>query len=148
AIVVQTYGFRASKGALIPEDARSDRRLKKLQSFLDQLATLGPGLLITYKSAEPLLQVGPGWEKAHFRDLRGLDRYKDKEIAVILGRLQPSTEAVERLACGLVFDQAIQLTLLGSGMYPEQQRGFRLRDGSSWGTPVPVHPDGLVQCLF
>lgn len=148
AFIVQTYGFRASKAALTDPTQGAKKHLAGVQAFLDQIACLASGLLITHKGAEEALQVGSNWSKAHFGDIRGLDNFKDKEIAVVLGRMQPGIEAVERLARGLVYDQEKELTLLGAGQYPEQERGFRMRDGSRWGVAVPVHPDRIVQSML
>ena len=80
-------------------------------------------------------------EKAHFGNIRGIDKYKGLEVVIVLGRLQPSPSAVERIAKGLVYDRDDSLQLLGEENYPEIERGYRLANGSEFGVRVPCHTE-------
>jgi hypothetical protein len=147
AVVVQAYGFRGSKSALTDDSQNAADHLQELQRFLDTLDGMA-GLLVTHKDAIDKLTVGDGWTKAHFGNLRGLDSFKEKDIAVVVGRMQPSAVNMERFARGLAYDREINMTFLGKGMYPETERGYRMADGSQVGVRVPVHPDPIVQAAL
>jgi hypothetical protein len=70
------------------------------RQVLDLLKMLpGDVLLVTYKQAEEILRpdLPSHVQTAHFGALRGLNSYEHCETAVVMGREQPSAQAIEAL---------------------------------------------------
>jgi hypothetical protein len=116
---------------------------------LDLLKMLsGQVLLVTYKQAEEILKpdLPPHVQMAHFGALRGLNAYEDCETAVVMGREQPSAQAIEALTrpfCATDVEPFIPI-----GEYVLQSRGRRMRDGGPNVTEVQVHPDMRCQAML
>ena len=81
-----------------PKKTSEAARLRR--QVLDLLKMLpGKVLLVTYKQAEEILRpdLPPHVQAAHFGALRGLNAYEHCETAVVMGREQPSAQAIEAL---------------------------------------------------
>lgn len=148
ATVIQAYGFRASKTALIGNNDEKVRHRREIAELLKSFPAEKSGLLVTYKAVVAQIETPDNWKAVHFGNLRGIDKYHDDDIVVIAGRLEPQHFAVERLAMGLSSDSERTLTLLDEDRYPEVKRGYRMSDGSRFGVMVPCHPDPFVQSLL
>jgi len=86
----------------------------------------------------------------HFGNLRGLDEFKDFANVIIIGRNQPTFEAVETLAGGLWWDSDDELEFTDTstdGKYREA-RGYRDRAKSGIGKEPSVHPDKRAQMIM
>ena len=57
------------------------------------------------------MQLPPGWSVDHFGNLRGVDRYKTYNCAVVVGRSLMRVEDAERIARALYFDRDVELKL-------------------------------------
>jgi hypothetical protein len=147
AIVVQTYGFRASKTALVGEGEDAVRHQNQIEHFLNSFDKSVRGLLVSHKGVMSDIGLPAGWQSVHLGNLRGIDKYKECNVIVIVARLQPTTDAIERMAMGLFSDVDQTLTNLGQE-YSEEERGYRMRDGSKYGVRVRCHPDPFVQALL
>jgi hypothetical protein len=115
-----------------------------------ELLRLLPGrvLLVTYKQAEELLRpdLPPHVETAHFGALRGLNSYEHCETAVVMGREQPSSDAIEaftRPFCAVDAEPFIPI-----GEYVLQSRGRRMRGTRPDVVKVQVHPDPRCQAML
>jgi hypothetical protein len=119
------------------------------RQVLDLLKLLpGPVLLVTYKQAEEALRpnLPPHVQTAHFGALRGLNAYEHCETAVVMGREQPSAQAVEALT--RPFCATDTEPFIPSGEYVFQSRGRRVRNGGANIVEVQVHPDPRCQALL
>ena len=109
--------------------------LQQAARFIEGVSDAGQTLVVSNEDNE-------GWFKAqdipsvtfdHFNNLRGVNRYKDYQNIVIVGRNQPSGDVVEKLARGLWYDDEAPFQLLeersGSKPLKAEKRGYRLRDG-------------------
>ena len=117
--------------------------------MLDLLKMLpGPVLLVTYKQAEEILRpdLPPHVQIAHFGALRGLNAYEHCETAVVMGREQPSAQAIEALTrpfCATDPEPFIPI-----GEYVLQSRGRRMRNVGPNVAEVQVHPDTRCQAML
>ena len=137
----QTYGFTASMHRLNGADpsARTE-----ISNALKEIAERhSSGLLVTYKDAEKLIQLPPGWASEHFGNLRGIDRHKDRSAIVVAGRMQIDPRAAERMAKALFYDDERQIELTGA--YEKRPVGFRMRDGRHVGVLTDRHACPLVE---
>ena len=117
--------------------------------MLDLLKMLpGNVLLVTYKQAEEILRpdLPPHVETAHFGALRGLNAYEHCETAVVMGREQPSAQAIEALTRPFCATDAEPFIPIGE--YVLQSRGRRLRSGGANVAQVQVHPDTRCQAML
>ena len=131
----------------------SSTRTAAAEHLRDEVLTLlrmlsGEVLLVTYKAVEELLQplLPPRIRVAHFGALRGLNAYEAYETVVVLGRQQPSTQAIEALARPFAADDDEPLFTFGG--YVQQCRARRLRHRSPSIEVVQVHPDARCQDLL
>ena len=130
-----------------PEEDPRGRRLRR--QVLDLLKMLpGHVLLVTYKAAEEVLRpdLPPHVQTAHFGALRGLNSYEHCETAVVMGREQPSAQAIEALTrpfCATDPEPFIPI-----GEYVLQSRGRRMRNGGPNVVEVQVHPDPRCQAML
>ena len=94
--------------------------------FLDMLP--GNVLLVSYKAAiEALIDDLPAHVRtAHFGGLRGLNSFEQCETVVVMGREQPSAQAIEALT--RPFAATDPEPFLPMGEYVLQTRGRRMRD--------------------
>jgi hypothetical protein len=130
-----------------PKKIHEAARLRR--QVLDLLKMLpGDVLLVTYKAAEEVLRpdLPPHVACAHFGALRGLNSYEHCETAVVMGREQPSAQAIEALTrpfCATDTEPFIPI-----GEYVLQSRGRRMRNGGANVVDVQVHPDPRCQALL
>jgi hypothetical protein len=108
----------------------------------------GSVLLVTYKPVAELLRqdLPPHVRLAHFGALRGLNSYEDCGSVVILGREQPSPQAIEtrtRLFCA-----TDPVPFISISAYVAQCRGQRMRIGGANVVEVQVHPDPRCQAML
>ncbi len=159
AYVIQCHSRRLSTTSLVPSKndnpvsaAAAQRTLDEIQEFINGLAATGKQVLVVGPSAvignfrtgvEPLLVCPPNTEFAHFGALRGIDKYKDCDVAVIIGRNQPSLSDLEGLACALFYDDRKPIQRVEQ--WAEEERGYRHNDGL--GVSVQVHCDHRVQVV-
>jgi hypothetical protein len=91
--------------------------------------------------------VPAGSELAHFGAIRGVDRWKNFDTAVIVGRNQPPISAVEAVARAIWFDDAQPLVFADNWVV--ENRGYRVRGAlPATGVEVVVHPDRRVQAVL
>lgn len=160
AYVIQCHSTRCSTTHIVPSKnknptsaAAAARRLSDITGLIARMATVYPRVLVVGPAAVvgnrrsgalPLIAVPGNCELAHFNSLRGVDRYKDCDAAVIVGRNEPPVSAIEDAARALYYDDPNPLQLPGS--WSCQVRGYRLR-GGSLGVDTTVHTDPRVQAV-
>ena len=161
AHVVQCHSTRCSTTSLVPtrnSDPKSIagavQRLADLEHLLRRLAFGGARLLLVGPSAvvgnprtgvQPLIAVPACCELAHFNGVRGIDKWKNCEVVVIIGRNEPPITEVENIARALFLADPLPLQLSGQWQYKE--RGYRLA-ASAQGVNTAVHADLRVQAVL
>jgi hypothetical protein len=130
-----------------PISAKMTHEAARLRREVLDLLRLLPGdvLLVTYKQAGEILRddLPPHVAVAHFGALRGLNSYEYCETAVVMGREQPSAQAIEMLT--RPFTAPDPEPFLPVGEYVLQARGRRMRNGGPNLIEVQVHPDRAVK---
>jgi hypothetical protein len=115
--------------------------------FLDMLP--GNVLLVSYKAAiEALIDDLPAHvTTAHFGGLRGLNSFEQCETVVVMGREQPSAQAIEALT--RPFAATDPEPFLPVGEYVLQTRGRRMRDPDAPNlVEAQVHFDPRCQAVL
>jgi hypothetical protein len=133
-----------------PISPKKTNEAARLRGQVLDLLKMLPGnvLLVTYKQAEAILRpdLPPHVEVAHFGALRGLNAYEHCETAVVMGREQPSPQAIEALTRPFCATDAEPFIPIGE--YVLQSRGRRARNGGSNVAEVQVHPDTRCQAML
>ena len=86
------------------ERTRAARRLQDVQRLIDREAQAGKLLVVATKRVAERLTVSNG-EVSWFGAIRGIDRWKDFDSVLIVGREQPRADAVEATAAALWWDR-------------------------------------------
>ncbi len=161
ATVIQCKSTRCSTTSLVPAknaDPQSKRdaeqRLADLNAFIARVAAQHERVLVigpqeitgNAKSAiEALIKAPSNVDLAHFNSIRGIDRWKDHNAAIVIGRNQPGIEAVEAIArCVSLTDRE---TLRFATDWAVEERGYSLKHGQM-GVDVVCHPDPRVQTIL
>jgi hypothetical protein len=160
AHVIQCHSTRCATQSLAPErnsDKKSaeeaERRLRDIEHLVRRHAEDGQRVLVIGPSAvvgnprtkiKPLIAIPDHCAFAHFNALRGIDVWKDFDVAIVVGRNQPPVDAVEDIARAVFACDFDPLQL--SGKWSDEPRGYRLK-GQMAGVEVPVHPDPRIQAV-
>ncbi|MBR1300598.1 hypothetical protein [Bradyrhizobium sp. AUGA SZCCT0042] len=84
------------------EENRVANKRERLLKTVRKLAAGRRTLLITNKELEPLFEeAGPNFETAHFNAIEGIDRWRDVDCLITIGRPLPAPDAVEQMAAAL-----------------------------------------------
>jgi hypothetical protein len=172
ARVIQVSNSTFYKGKLISRtrDANGKRRLeptarlREVGEFIEKTVRKGKTLVVTNKpvrcaltgedehAALPVSARYRGADIAHFGNIRGSNDFKDHEIAIILGRDEPTIPAAEQRAMAVWYDTAEPIRCVspnyqGRFNYPTQTRRYLFRDWTTRRANVSVHPDPRVQAV-
>ena len=156
AHVVQVTDRTCSKAFLRSgddADRRPQRRLDELQRAVVRLLA-GGGLLVTYKSVLEQMRLPPAIETLHFGNLRGRDLFKNLNVAVIAGRLEPDALSVERMTRAIFGDEAEPIVAhapdaRGVARYITEERRYRMVGGRAGpAVSVSVHSDPRAQAIL
>ena len=119
--VIQVTGTPVGKAALVPKppgerkgkqrgawtetgeeaEERVARKRQRLVNACRHLAQGRRGLVITYKDIEKDFEGIEGVEVAHFGAIEGIDRWRDVDVVVIIGRPLPRPNDIERMAAAI-----------------------------------------------
>ena len=119
--VIQVTGTPVGKAALVPKppgerkgkqrgawtetgeeaEERVARKRQRLVNACRHLAQGRRGLVITYKDIEKDFEGIEGVEVAHFGAVEGIDRWRDVDVVVIIGRPLPRPDDIERMAAAI-----------------------------------------------
>ncbi|MFO1199037.1 MAG: hypothetical protein U1E86_18920 [Burkholderiaceae bacterium] len=161
ATVVQCGSSRCSTTSLVP--GRNDdpkgrsvaaKRRKELEHFVGELAkrhrkvlVVGPQAITGNPRAKlkPTIKVPKNVTLEHFNAIRGIDRWKDYDAVVVIGRNEPPIEAVEAVARAVFMLDPTPLKFAAG--WSMKSRGYRLRRGLK-GVGVVCHPDDRVQAVL
>ena len=133
---------------------RSDRNVSEAATLRAQVVEFrdtlpGNVLLVSYKAAiEALIDDLPAHvTTAHFGALRGLNAFAHCETVVVMGRAQPSAQAIEALT--RPFCATDPEPFLPVGEYVLQSRGRRMRDPDAANVAhAQVHFDPRCQAVL
>lgn len=165
AHVIQCSSTRGSTTSLVParnkdkaSRAKAQQRLGELEALIKRLVSDGNKVLVVgpseitgnpNKGKRPLLriprQISTRVVLAHFNAVRGVDAWKDCDVAVIVGRNEPPVAAVEGIGRALHHDAPNPLHLPGE--WTVERRGYRLTSGSK-GVDTVVHRDRRIQAVL
>jgi hypothetical protein len=164
AKVHQFTDLTFSKRALLGNDRRGELLREEVKGFVQSVAQHGQTLLVCSKAIRcamtgeldgsvPQDCAWQGVTVTHFGTIRGVNHYENYTNVIILGREQPSTEALEQQARALWWDaesalELVEMTANGSKPYGEQFRGHRTADGCGLAGRVQIHPDDRVQLVL
>ena len=134
ATVYQVTDITNSKSSLL--DKEDTRRALSVVSFIKHMATTGKTLAVTIKDFRIALTGEDkdalskcadyhGAKLAHFGSLRGLNDFEEYDNVVIIGRMEPPVNALERQANGMWWDDnkpisRVSLTINDNGT----ERGY------------------------
>ena len=150
----KTFSRQSITGTNRDGTPRSNRNVTEAATLRAQVVEfLGmlPGnvLLVSYKAAiEALIDDLPAHvTTAHFGGLRGLNTFEQCETVVVMGREQPSAQAVEALT--RPFAATEPEPFLPMGEYVLQTRGRRMRDPDAPNlVEAQVHSDPRCQSML
>ena len=134
-----------------PRSAKNVTEAASLRAQVVEFLSILPGnvLLVSYKAAiEALIDdLPPHVATAHFGALRGLNSFEHCETVVVMGREQPSAQAIEALTRPFCADDPAPF--LPVGEYVLQTRGRRMRDPEAFNLiEVQVHFDARCQAVL
>ena len=103
----------------------------------------------------PLRNALP-FEVYHQGAIRGIDSMKSCRFEIVVGRMQPSVEAIENQARAMFAETAdnedplvfIEPDESGRRQWPMATRTYKLTDGSERTMNVPYHPDARIDSLL
>jgi hypothetical protein len=133
---------------------QTEHRLEHIRAGLRALVVLhGPDKvgLLTYKKlfereGGSLFADIEGLVVGHIGGVRGSNKFKNVEVLVIIGRLEPPAWVMENQARALVRGSGIALDC--PGKYDPRPQGIRMRDGTGVTVNIWMHRDPTVQaCL-
>jgi hypothetical protein len=131
--ITQLVGLPVGKSslqALAPgkrREGEEDRVSRKRQRLVDAVRHLvrgRRGLVVTYKDIEADFHQIEGIEVAHFNAIEGIDRWRDVDVVVIIGRPLPRPQDIERMAAALTGKPVV------AGDMAERGRAIRLKSGA------------------
>lgn len=154
--VIQVSSTVSSNNTLFNQKDDSNKRKTEIQSLIDKLSNEGKKVLVvapqelytgkktkSSKSTPPVLVTTPNPDdSAHFGGIRGIDRWKDHDAVIIVGRNDPDAAGAEGSARALYFDSIHPLDL--PGKLQKEARGYRMA-GLKAGVNVRYHPDPRIQ---
>jgi hypothetical protein len=172
ARAVQVSNATFYRGSLIRRSSTPDGgrkleakpRLLEVGEFIARTAAGGRTLVVTNKpvrcaltgederAALPISARYRGADIAHFGNIRGSNDFKEHEIAIILGRDEPTVAAAEQRAMAIWYDTKEPIRRLspdfrGRLNYRPRTRHYLMRHGSTKRANVAVHPDPRVQAV-
>ena len=167
ATVYQVTDITNSKSSLL--DKEDTRRALSVVSFIKHMATTGKTLAVTIKDFRIALTGEDkdalskcadyhGAKLAHFGSLRGLNDFEEYDNVVIIGRMEPPVNALERQANGLWWDDnkpisRVSLTINDDGterghFFEKLPKVIRYKGQHPHVIRTSCHPDPRAQVLL
>lgn len=160
AFVTQCYSTRCSTTSLVPEKNANkesandaEKRLKDIEHLIlrksengRKVLVIGPQIVVGNHSQAitSSINIPAHCDSVHFNGFRGVDRWKDFDVVIVIGRNEPPVKAVEDMARALyAYDYE---PLLLSGEWTTEERGYYIY-GEKQGVEVTVHADTRVQAI-
>jgi putative DNA primase/helicase len=119
------------------EEKRVGNKRDRLIEVVRKLAAGRSCLLVTHKDLEAAFgNIGSNIETAHFNAIEGIDRWRDVECLITIGRPLPAPRAVEEMAAALTGKPVLHPLAAPTrpGGRPqtmiEKDRGIRLKGGT------------------
>ena len=163
ATVYQVTDITNSKSTLLENDIPT-QRAQSVASFIEHLATTGKTLAVTIKDLrtaltgetnEKLPKCGNyrGAQIAHFGSLRGLNDFDKYDNIVIVGRMEPNVNTLERQASSLWWDADQPITTAtpndkGQFFFEKLPKAIQHKGHSPHVIRTSCHPDPRAQVLL
>ena len=155
------------KRTSIPDGKRNlepTARLLEIGDFIARTALGRRTLVVTNKPVRcaltgedehptpPVSAQYRGADIAHFGNIRGSNEFREHEIAIVLGRDEPSVKDAEQRAMAIWYDtdepiRQIPPDFKGRTNYRSETRRYQMSDGTRKSVNVAVHPDPRVQAV-
>lgn len=160
AFVTQCFSTRCSTTSLIAEKnanetsaKAAEQRLKDIEYLIKRksengtkVLVVGPQIVVGNKAnaIKARINIPAHCDSIHFNGFRGVDRWKNFDVVIVIGRNEPPVKAIEDMARALYTNDYEPLLLTGE--WTIEERGYYLQ-GEKQGVEVVVHPDKRVQAL-
>lgn len=147
---VRQVTWSASK-AKLSDGPHAVANLAKLRRYIEARAAGYSRVLVVAQKAvkEALVALGlPAHvETAHFKAIRGLDRWKDVDLLIVVGRTEAPPQAVE-LRAEVIFQEDINALPEGA-YYPRRAVGLTVAGSEAQAPSVQAsyHPDERVEAV-
>ena len=146
AHVTQIYSSPHPKNDFIGGSAKKAKRVEQMNQLIAMLcARHKKPLIVTYRDLKPLLKLPSHAQFAYFGAIRGLNKFKDCDAVIVIGRHQIPIQAAESMAAALWWDSPAPLNL--TGKFVKQKRGYRFLD-QELGVKVDVCADWRSQLIM
>ena len=172
ARIVQVSNLTFYRGSLVKRTLTPEgkprpeptARLLEVGEFIARTALNGRTLVVTNKPVRcaltgedehgslPTSAKHRGADIAHFGNIRGSNDFKEHEIAIILGRDEPSVASAEQRAMAIWYDtkepiRRIEPDFRGHYNYRNRTLRYQMTDETTRAGTVSVHPDPRVQAV-
>ena len=153
---VSTKAFSTNSMKKIGNKSKHDKEVDRLMcethEFIQNRANIHEsGLVVCPHEIESIwfhnednnpnnITLPPGWHVTHFGAYRGIDKFKNMECVVVIGRNQPRVCDVESMTCAIFMDDPSPVTLIGN-MFHKEVRGYTTTGNTNDSTEVDYHPD-------
>jgi hypothetical protein len=147
--VTQVIGLPVGKlslQALAPGKRRPDqeeritRKRQRLADFVRHQVRDGKGLVVTYKDIEADF-IQDGTETAHFGAIEGIDRWKDADVMVTIGRPLPRAEDTARYVAALTGEAVVLGDMVKKGA------GISMTSGAARVLEVRVYENIMAETV-
>lgn len=147
--VIQVYSttgatYRFMKTGNTAHDRYADEMIEETNMLVSRESKNGKRVLVICpQKIEEMIQVPEHCAIEHFGDFRGMDKYRDFDSCIVVGRNQPPLQAVEAAARSIFYDDEEEIHFLNienDDEMPQEVRGYSCKEQNR-STKVVYHPD-------
>jgi len=145
--VTQIYDKTFSAASLKHDPPKMDKLWTRIRSTVTQEG--GNWLVVVQKDIEDYIRANyviPQFiEIAHHNGIAGIDRWREVDGLIVVGRTQPPPQAVAQIT-GAMTGEYIP-ALEGDGWYPATTTTIRAKDGKSITVETDIHPHETAEAI-
>jgi len=157
--IIQVHNTACSKTRMTgfaskPETIETAKaRRAEVQGLINSISAQGKRVLtVATKALAEELTAPDGSDVAWFGAILGVDRWKDCDEEILVGREQAPVDAYEQLASALFWDAKEPLAFVqpddkGRVMMPRIKRPLEMKNGRQMMVDVQIHPDRRAQLV-
>ena len=130
---------------------------KKMEQELTGFNSEWSNFFNLYRTEEGLAFKNPDavpFKVAHYGSIRGKDEWKDANSIIVVGRNEPTVDAIERMACALFYDDAENIQFIEaeegkqSKYFPKIKKSIVHRNGNTTEVDYSCHIDARCQMVL